>query len=127
MRSVAAYLEGSVVEGPRHWHVTVTLAGAPVEPLLLRSSLVRFAEQRMFLSSLRFLSDRVELSYWDEGRSMAEVASLAMRVWSEHRVSAGLPQWEVVGLEVLDRETYRDRPPLDSGSLSGAQEIHLSI
>ena len=38
---------------------------------------------------------------------MLDVASLAMRVWNEHRESANLPRWEVVGLEVLEK-TVRD-------------------
>ena len=34
---------------------------------------------------------------------MLDVASLALRLWNEHRESAGLPRWEVVGLEVVER------------------------
>ena len=35
---------------------------------------------------------------------MLDVASLAMRLWNEHRDSANLPDWEVVGLEVLEKD-----------------------
>jgi hypothetical protein len=39
---------------------------------------------------------------------MLDVASLALRLWTEHRESAGLPSWEVVGLEVVEK-ALRDR------------------
>lgn len=55
------------------------------------------------MSSLRFGPDRAELQFWDEGENMLDVASLALRLWAEHRSSANLPQWEVVGLEVVER------------------------
>ena len=32
-----------------------------------------------------------------------------MRVWNEHRESANLPPWEVVGLEVLERSVFLSR------------------
>ena len=40
---------------------------------------------------------------------MLDVASLAMRVWNEHRESANLPRWEVVGLEVLEKNVRDGR------------------
>lgn len=103
-------LEVSVSPGRRrHWHVTVTLSGEPVEPLLVRSALLRFSEERPFLEALRFTGDGAEISFWDEAESMLDVASLALRVWSEHRDSAGLPRWEVVGLEVVERDLHHRR------------------
>jgi hypothetical protein len=92
-----------MVKRVRHWHVTLTLAGEPVEPLLLRRALTRLGEERPFLDSVRSSGGSVELQYWDEGESMLDVASLAMRLWNEHRDSANLPAWEVVGLEVLEK------------------------
>ena len=92
-----------MVMSARHWHVRLTVSGEPMEPALVRAALLRLAEERPFLSSLRFGSDRAELQFWDEGESMIDVASLALRLWSEHRTSAQLPQWEVVGLEVVER------------------------
>jgi hypothetical protein len=92
-----------VVKRARHWHVTLTLAGDPVEPLLLRRALTRLGEERPFLDSVRSSGASVELQYWDEGESMLDVASLAMRLWNEHRDTANLPAWEVVGLEVLEK------------------------
>ena len=93
----------------RLWHVTVTVAGEPVEPLLVRSALTRLAEQRPFIDSVEYTADRAELQFWDEGDSMLDVASLALRLWTEHRESAGLPQWEVVGLEVVEKSIRNGR------------------
>ena len=92
----------------RLWHVTVTVAGNTVEPLLVRSALARLEEQRPFIDSVSFTGDSAELQFWDEGDSMLDVASLALRLWTEHRESAGLPSWEVVGLEVVEK-ALRDR------------------
>ncbi|MGY2874231.1 hypothetical protein ACVW00_001421 [Marmoricola sp. URHA0025 HA25] len=92
----------------RLWHVTITVAGTAVEPLLVRSALARLAEQRPFIDSVAFTGDSAELQFWEEGDSMLDVASLALRLWTEHRDSAGLPSWEVVGLEVVEK-ALRDR------------------
>ena len=40
---------------------------------------------------------------------MLDVASLAMRLWNEHRESANLPRWEVVGLEVVEKDLRDSR------------------
>ena len=71
-------------------------------------ALARLSEQRPFIDSVAFTGESAELQFWDEGDSMLDVASLALRLWSEHRESAGLPSWEVVGLEVVEKE-LRDR------------------
>lgn len=92
-----------------HWHVTLTLSGEPVEPLLARAALARLVEQRPFLDSAKVTSDTVELKFWDQGDNMVDVASLAMRLWSEHRETAGLPRWQVVGLEVVRKDIYDAR------------------
>ena len=92
----------------RLWHVTVTVAGETVEPLLVRSALARLGEQRPFFDSVSFTGSSAELQFWDEGESLLDVASLALRLWNEHRESAGLPSWEVVGLEVVEK-SVRDR------------------
>ena len=42
---------------------------------------------------------------------MLDVASLAMRLWNEHRESAKLPDWEVVGLEVVEKDLRERRRP----------------
>ena len=84
-----------------------------MEPLLVRGALQRLAEQRPFLSGLRFTADRAEITYWDEADSLVDIASLALRLWNEYRDSANLPNWEVVGLEVVEREVRDTRAHYD--------------
>jgi hypothetical protein len=98
-----------VIDETRLWHVTVTVAGAPMEPLIVRAALQRMNELRPFLSSLRFGPDRAELTYWDEGDTLVDVASLALRLWNEYRANAVLPSWEVVGLEVVEKDIREGR------------------
>jgi hypothetical protein len=98
----------------RLWHVTLTVAGDEVEPLIVRGALLRLSEQRPFLHSLKYAGGRAEIQYWEEATDLVDASSLALRVWNEHRASAGLPRWEVVGLEVLERRIF----------LSRAQEHH---
>ena len=50
----------------------------------------RLQHERPFLHSLRYDDDRAELSYWEEGEEMVDAASLALRLWNEHRESAEL-------------------------------------
>jgi len=40
---------------------------------------------------------------------MLDVASLAMRLWNEHRHSAKLPDWEIVGLEIVGKHLFDKR------------------
>lgn len=87
----------------RHWHVTLTLSGSPVEPRLLRRAIERLQHERPFLDSVTTTRDTVEIQFWDQGETMLDVASLAMRLWNEHRESAKLPHWEVVGLEIVEK------------------------
>lgn len=64
------------------------------------------------MHSVRYDECRAEICYWEEGSNMLDVASLALRLWSEHRQSARLPDWSVVGLEVLERGTFHERQPV---------------
>jgi hypothetical protein len=98
-----------VAEQIRLWHVTVTVAGDAVEPLIVRNALRRLSDQRPFLHSLKYAGGRAEVQYWEEAETLLDASSLALRVWNEHRDSAGLPRWEVVGLEVLERQVYLSR------------------
>jgi hypothetical protein len=107
-------MRDAVIEDARLWHVTVTVAGAPMEPLIVRGALHRLSEQRPFLSALRFNSERAEIIYWDEADTLVDAASLALRLWNEHRESARLPSWEVVGLEVLERDLKHSREQYDA-------------
>jgi hypothetical protein len=99
----------SLSEPLRLWHVTVTVAGDAVEPLIVRNALRRLNDQRPFLHSLKYASGRAEIQYWEEAETLLDASSLALRVWNEHRESAGLPRWEVVGLEVLERGVFLSR------------------
>ena len=103
-----------MIEDARLWYVTVTLSGAPMEPLIVRGALQRLSEERPFLSALRFSSERAEISYWDEADTLVDAASLALRLWNEHRDSAALPFWEVVALEVIEREVKLSRDQYDN-------------
>ncbi len=99
---------------PRHgepalWHVTLTVAGDAVDSTALRDALERLATERPFMVSMRYGLDRAELRYWDEADDLDDAAALALRLWGDHRVSAGLPDWRVVGLEVLDHGTMISR------------------
>ena len=93
----------------RLWHVTLTVAGSELEPLIVRNALRRLSEQRPFLHSLRYAGARAEIQYWEEADDLIDASSLALRVWNEHRDTAGLPRWEVVGLEVLERQVFLSR------------------
>jgi hypothetical protein len=99
----------SLTQLSRLWHVTVTVTGEAVEPLIVRSALRRLSDQRPFLHSLKYAAGRAEIQYWEEAHSLLDASSLALRVWNEHRESAGLPRWEVVGLEVLERQVFLSR------------------
>jgi hypothetical protein len=96
----------------RHWHVTLTLAGEPVEPLIVRAAMQRLTAERQFLDSVTSTGASVEIQFWDEGECMLDVASLAMRMWNEHRESAKLPCWEVVGLEIVEKDLRERRTSL---------------
>jgi hypothetical protein len=98
----------------RLWQVKLTVAGPQTEPFVVRRAMQRLAEERPFLSSLRYGPDRAELCYWDEAQSLVDAGSLALRLWSEHRESANLPPWQPVGLEVRERELVDSTAPLDS-------------
>lgn len=97
----------------RLWHVTVTVTGPPVPVEDVRSGLERLSLDHPFLMSGRYAADRAEVRYWEEAPDVHDALAMALRLWGEHRATAGLPAWSIVGLEVLDRETYRLRggPP----------------
>jgi len=109
----------------RLWHVTVTLAGPSLPDDEVRAALARFAERHQFLLSGRYASDRAEIRYWEEGAHMRDTAARALLLWADHAEVAALPPWEVVGLEVVDQETFHARgqagellvTPVGSGDL----------
>ncbi len=103
------------------WHVTLTVAGDPVPEPAIRHGLERLSHEHPFLLSGRYGVDRAEVRYWEEAPDADAVTSLALSLWTDHRISAGLPHWHVVGVEVVDRDTFhrRGRLPLSPVSLVG--------
>ena len=102
----------------RLWHVTVTVAGDAVEPLIVRNALRRLNEQRPFLHSLKYAAGRAEIQYWEEADTLLDASSLALRVWNEHRESAGLPRWEgMTGRSLLLPEGTGEPPVLSSDAV----------
>ncbi len=103
------------------WHVTLTVAGTPVPDPEIRCGLESLSHEHPFLLSGRYGHDRAEVRYWEEAPDASTVAGLALRLWADHRVTSGLPDWHVVGLEVVDRDTFhrRGRVPLTPVSLVG--------
>ncbi|MDX6285889.1 MAG: hypothetical protein QOG53_1374 [Frankiales bacterium] len=102
------------------WHVTLTIGGEEIQPSDVLDALKRLADEQPFLLSGRYATDRAEVRYWEEAVDCGDAAALALRLWGEHRVSAGLPPWRVVGLEVVDESVYRDRSELTAVSAVGA-------
>lgn len=91
------------------WHVTLTVGGEALEPAMVRGALERLTEERPFLLSGRYCHDRAEVRYWEEATDCSDAAALALRLWGEHRASAGLPAWHVLGVEVVDRQLFQRR------------------
>jgi len=111
LRSVPPATE---VGSHRMWHVTLTVAGA-AEPIdRVRTALERLSHMHPFLLEARYAVDRAELRYWEEAEGMEAAAAIASAMWQVNERSADLPGWDVVGLQVLDRQTYLLREPLRS-------------
>ncbi|MFC5667339.1 hypothetical protein ACFP3U_30765 [Kitasatospora misakiensis] len=96
-------------EQARLWHVVLSVAG-PVTPLTeLRAGLERLAYDHSFFLTARYAADHAEIRYWEQARDLHDAAAIALRLWGEHKATAKLPPWEIVGLEVVDRATYHKR------------------
>ncbi|MEU9758811.1 hypothetical protein [Streptomyces sp. NPDC047985] len=93
----------------RLWHVTLSVSGAEIPLREVRRGLEQLAHDHPFLLTSRYANDHAEIRYWEEARDLHDAAAVALRLWGEHRSTAGLPPWEIVGLEVIDRETYHQR------------------
>ena len=91
------------------WHVTLTVAGPGVGEGDIKSALERLSEEHPFLLSGRYTSDRAEVRYWEEAPDVTTALRMAANLWDEHADSAKLPAWRVVGVEVVDRETFHRR------------------
>ncbi|MEU5094643.1 hypothetical protein [Streptomyces sp. NPDC020996] len=94
---------------PRLWHVTLSVSGAQAPLTEVRRGLEQLAHDHPFLLTSRYAGDHAEIRYWEEARDLHDAAAVALRLWGEHRQTAKLPPWEIVGLEVIDRETYHQR------------------
>jgi hypothetical protein len=93
----------------RLWHITLSVSG-PDAPLKdVRRGLEQLAHDHPFLLTSRYAGDHAEIRYWEEARDLHDAAAVALRLWGEHRSTANLPPWEIVGLEVIDRQTYHQR------------------
>ncbi|HEU4676448.1 MAG TPA: hypothetical protein VFS29_10690 [Motilibacteraceae bacterium] len=104
-------VDDAVAPVERHtlWHVTITVAGDALALDDVAEGLRRLSHERPFLLSARYGADRAEVRYWEEASCLDDAAALGLRLWGEHRTSAGLPDWRVVGLEVVERETFHWR------------------
>jgi len=104
----------------RMWHVTLTVAGDPIADGQIKDGLERLAHERPFLLTGRYACDRAEVRYWEEAESLQDAAALALRLWGEHRGTAGLPLWQIVGLEVLERDVFHLR------AINGEMDVRLA-
>ena len=93
----------------RLWHVTLTLGGHAEDVVAVCAALNRLAAEQPFIKGGRYSGDRVELEYWEEADGCEDAAALALRLWGEHRETAGLPPWSVLGLEVVEQDTLVQR------------------
>ncbi|MFH9548718.1 hypothetical protein ACIBAH_04415 [Streptomyces sp. NPDC051445] len=100
---------GRPVDVPRLWHVTLSVSGEEAPLKEVRRALEQLAHDHPFLLTSRYAGDHAEIRYWEEARDLHDAAAVALRLWGEHRQTAGLPPWEIVGLEVIDRQTYHQR------------------
>lgn len=90
------------------WHVTLLVAGPPAPEQQLAQGLRELCARDPGNLAARYRADQVELQFWDEGRDLQQVAAAATALWREGRADAGLPDWSLVGLEVLDRQRWRE-------------------
>ncbi|MFH8571195.1 hypothetical protein [Streptomyces sp. NPDC017993] len=101
--------EGERQDASRLWHITLSVSGAEAPLQEVRRALEQLAHDHPFLLTSRYANDHAEIRYWEEARDLHDAAAVALRLWGEHRSTAKLPPWEIVGLEVIDRETYHQR------------------
>ncbi len=97
------------MDGWPFWHVTLTVAGAAVPEAEIRVGLERLSHEHPFLLSGRYSTDRAEVRYWEEAPDAEAVSALALGLWRDHADTARLPDWQVVGVEVVDRDTFHRR------------------
>jgi hypothetical protein len=91
------------------WHVTLTVAGDPQPVDDVRAALERLSAERPFLLSGRYDATHAELHYWEQAPDCDDACAMALRLWADHRSSASLPAWTVLGLEVMHRSQHGQR------------------
>ncbi|AUY51792.1 hypothetical protein [Streptomyces sp. CB01881] len=99
----------TVPEQARLWHVVLSVSGQVTPLSELRAGLERLAHDHSFFLTARYAADHAEIRYWEQARDLHDAAAIALRLWGEHKATAKLPPWEIVGLEVVDRATYHKR------------------
>ncbi|GAA1266986.1 hypothetical protein GCM10009665_64850 [Kitasatospora nipponensis] len=105
----AAAAARAASEQIRLWHVVLSVAGEATVLGDLRAALERLAHDHSFFLTARYAADHAEIRYWEQARDLHDAAAMALRLWGEHKATAKLPPWEIVGLEVVDRATYHQR------------------
>ena len=93
----------------RLWHVVLSVAGRPTPLSELKRGLEQLAHDHTPFLTARYATDHGEIRYWEQAEDLHDAAAMALRLWGEHKASAKLPPWEIVGLEVVDRSTYHKR------------------
>lgn len=101
------------------WHVSLIVGGDHHEPAEVLAALERLSHERPFLMSGRYDGDRAEVRYWEEAEDCGDACALALRLWGEHRQSAGLPAWRVIGLSVVCREEHQRREDVPLAAAGG--------
>ncbi|MFC6597918.1 hypothetical protein [Kitasatospora paranensis] len=101
--------DGGADDQARLWHVVLSVAGRETPLAELRAGLEQLALDHSFFLTARYAADHAEIRYWEQARDLHDAAAIALRLWGEHKASANLPPWEIVGLEVVDRVTYQQR------------------
>ncbi|WP_227870132.1 MULTISPECIES: hypothetical protein [Streptomyces] len=104
----------------RLWHVTLSVSGEAAPLTEVRRALEQLAHDHPFLLTSRYATDHAEIRYWEEALDLRDAAAVALRLWGEHRRTAQLPPWEIVGLEVIGRETYHQRIAAGQGPVPAA-------
>lgn len=105
------------------WHITVSVSGASAPREQVEAALHRLCDLDPMNVGARFTTDTAVLQFWDEGPDVRIVAQAAVSWWEAVRADAGLPEWSLSGLEVMDRHLWQERgrwprPAIAPGSVA---------
>ena len=109
VRAAALHEADGVDDRSRLWHVVLSVAGRPTPLTELKRGLEQLAHDHTPFMTARYATDHGEIRYWEQAEDLHDAAAMALRLWGEHKATAQLPPWEIVGLEVVDRPTYHKR------------------